>query len=98
MMFLVVTFYTPPKLATFFFLTVLTTFLLILSHHGIILAAQNETISIGAILNNKTRVGKEVVVAMKIAAHNFNNYSIHQKVSFHFHNPCGNPLQAAYAG
>lgn len=97
MMFLVVTFYTPPKLANFLFLTVLTTFLLILSHHGIILAAHNETISIGAIINNKTRVGKEIVVAMKIAAHNFNNYSIEQRVSFHFHDPCGNPLQAAYS-
>lgn len=81
-----------------FFFTVFATLLFILSDHGIIFAARNESISFGAIVNVKTHVGKELVVAMKLAAQYFNNISTHQNVSVSFRDFNGGPLQAAYAG
>ncbi|KAK3013526.1 hypothetical protein RJ639_010026 [Escallonia herrerae] len=74
----------------------LMNFLLILSHHGTAIATQKTT-SIGAIINTSTRVGKEVKVAMRIAARNFNNSSEHHKVALHFGDPSGDPLQSAFA-
>lgn len=94
---LVGTFSMPLKLGSHFFPAVLTIFLLILSNDGIIISAHSE-IRIGSIINVKTRVGKEIMVAMKVAANNFNNNSMHQVLHLHFRDSCGNPLRAAYTG
>ncbi|CAK9148178.1 unnamed protein product [Ilex paraguariensis] len=59
--------------------------------------AQTKTTSIGAIIDDGTRIGKEVKAAMKVAAQKFNNSSLYHKLSLHFRNTGGNPLQAAYA-
>ncbi|WOG89774.1 hypothetical protein DCAR_0209013 [Daucus carota subsp. sativus] len=95
MSFLIGTFSGPLKLGSIFFPSVVTIFLLLLSDTSIIISAHSE-ISIGSIINVKTRVGKEIVVAMKVAAHNFNNSSMHQTLYLHFRDSSGNPLQAAY--
>lgn len=87
----------PLKPGSHFFPAVLTIFLLILSDEGIIISAHTE-ISIGSIINVNTRVGKEIAVAMKVAANNFNNNSMHQILHLHFRNSSGNPLRAAYTG
>lgn len=84
------------------FPAVLISFLLILSH-GFITAAEADNvakhmINIGAILNNNTRIGKEVETAIKIAVQNFHNNSNNYNLSLYFQNPGTDPLQAAYAG
>ncbi|CAK9134662.1 unnamed protein product [Ilex paraguariensis] len=73
-------------------------FLLIFSNYGTFTSAQTKTTSIGAVINDDTRIGKQVKAAMKVAAQNFNSSSLYHKLSLHFRNPGGNPLQAAYAG
>ncbi|CAK9148182.1 unnamed protein product [Ilex paraguariensis] len=72
-------------------------FLLIFSNYGTFTSAQTKTTSIGAIIDDDTRIGKEVKAAMKVAAQNFNSSSLYHKLSLHFRNTGGNPLQAAYA-
>ncbi|CAK9148187.1 unnamed protein product [Ilex paraguariensis] len=86
--------YTASK-PTIFFPTALISFLLL--YNGIFASAQIETTSIGAIIDHNTRIGKEVHAAIKVAAQNFNSSSVYHRVSLHFRNPGGNPLQAAYA-
>ncbi|KAK3039912.1 hypothetical protein RJ639_027747, partial [Escallonia herrerae] len=83
-------------MSNFLLLAVLMNSLLILSHHGTAIATQ-KTASIGAIIDTSTRVGKEVKVAMRIAARNFDNSSEHHKVALHFGDPSGDPLQSAFA-
>lgn len=97
MSFLIGTFCRPLKLGSLFIPSVVTIFLLLLSDTSIVISAHSE-ISIGSIINVKTRVGKEIVVAMKVAAHNFNNSSMNQTLYLHFRDSSGNPLQAAYTG
>ncbi|CAK9177587.1 unnamed protein product [Ilex paraguariensis] len=83
---------------TFFFPTVLIYLLLIFSNYWTFTSAQTETTGIGAIIDDSSRIGKEVKTAMKVAAQNFNSSSVYHKVSLHFHNPEGNPIRALYAG
>ncbi|CAK9148179.1 unnamed protein product [Ilex paraguariensis] len=86
--------YTTSK-PTIFLPTTLISFLLL--YKGIFASSQIETTSIGAIIDDNTHIGKEVNAAIKVAAQTFNSSSMYQRVSLHFHNLGGNPLQAAYA-
>ncbi|KAL5841527.1 hypothetical protein ACOSQ3_012130 [Xanthoceras sorbifolium] len=54
-------------------------------------------INIGAIIDVKSRVGKEEKVAMEIAVQDFNNASQNYKLSLHFQDPERDPLRAASA-
>ncbi|KAJ7947053.1 Glutamate receptor [Quillaja saponaria] len=69
-------------------------FLLIIGHGDE--ATNNDTdISIGAIIDVNSRIGKEQQVAMEIAAQNYNNISTTHKLFLHFKNPGENHLRAA---
>jgi ionotropic glutamate receptor len=81
-----------------FLLSVLITFLLILSYGVEAAASTTKVTNIGAIIDGNSRTGKEEKTAMEIAVQNFNNISRNHKLSLHFKNPKGDPLQAAYAG
>ncbi|KAL1327228.1 hypothetical protein HN51_037299 [Arachis hypogaea] len=54
----------------------------------------NKVISIGAIIDVNSRIGKEQLVAMDIAAQSYNNTSKTYKLALHFQNPTMNPLKA----
>ncbi|KAK6124225.1 hypothetical protein DH2020_042061 [Rehmannia glutinosa] len=45
------------------------------------------TMSIGALLDNNTRIGKEMRTAVKVAGRNFNNSSEHHQAFLYFQNP-----------
>ena len=77
---------------------ILISSLLIFSINGIFASTLGKTTSIGAIIDDGSRIGKEGKAAMRVAARNFNSYSMNHKVSLVFNNHGGNPLQAAYAG
>lgn len=60
---------------------------------------RNTTISIGVLVDESTRVGKEQKTSLNIAAQNFNDKSDNLKLLLHFKNSSYiDPLQAAYAG
>lgn len=61
-------------------------------------ASGKSATSIGVVIDEDSRVGKEQKIAMKIAVLNLNNSTNH-KLIIHFRNiNAGNPLQAAIAG
>ncbi|KAK1382200.1 Glutamate receptor [Heracleum sosnowskyi] len=73
-------------------------FLVILSYGSSAAAASGKsTTSIGVVIDEDSRVGKEQKIAMKIAVQNLNNSTNH-KLTIHFQNvSAGNPFQAAIA-
>lgn len=58
----------------------------------------NNVISIGAIIDVDSRVGKEQQVAMEIAALSYNNTSKAYKLSLHFRDSTKDPLSATIVG
>lgn len=74
-------------------------FLVFLSYGSSTAAASGKsTTSIGVVIDDDSRVGKEQKIAMKIAVQNLNNSTNH-KLTIHYRNiSAGNPLQAATAG
>ncbi|PIN00628.1 Glutamate-gated kainate-type ion channel receptor subunit GluR5 [Handroanthus impetiginosus] len=72
----------------------LIVFLLISFHF---LTMTTSQINIGVLLDDNTRIGKEMRTAVKIACQNFNNSSTHDKILTQLQNPSESPLQAVYA-
>ncbi|OIV91707.1 hypothetical protein TanjilG_26560 [Lupinus angustifolius] len=56
--------------------------------------ADNEVISIGAIIDGNSRIGKEQKVAMEIAAQSYNNTTKSFKLALYFRNSTKGPLTA----
>ncbi|KAJ1394004.1 Receptor, ligand binding region [Sesbania bispinosa] len=56
--------------------------------------ANNKVISIGAIIDVNSRIGKEQQVAMDIAARSYNSTSKNYKLALHFRNSTKDPLRA----
>lgn len=86
------------KCSNFLFRVIKLCFL-IMCFFGPAIEASNsdESISIGAIIDVDSRVGKEQKAAMIIAAENFNNISTNHKLKIHFRNTSNNPIQAVFA-
>lgn len=57
-----------------------------------------KVITIGAIIDVNSRIGKEQQVAMEIAAQNYNNTSKTHKVALYFRNPTKEPFRATSLG
>ncbi|KAL3617059.1 hypothetical protein CASFOL_039453 [Castilleja foliolosa] len=70
--------------------------IIISSFHFSITTAQTNTTSIVALLDDDTRIGKEMITALKLAVRKVNDSSDHQNLSLHIQNPGQNPLQAIY--
>lgn len=89
------------KASKFFCLFILVPifFLVFMSSGSSTAAASGKSAtSIGVVIDEDSRVGKEQKIAMKIAVQNLNNSTNH-KFIIHFRNiSTGNPLQAATAG
>ena len=69
--------------------------MIIVTFHRSAAKTRHEAIRISAIIDSSTRIGKEAKVAMEIAARNFNNTSMHDKIFLQFHDIREIPLQAA---
>lgn len=74
--------------------------IIIILSYGAGAGAENQktVTNVGAIVNLKSRMGKEQKTAMDIAADNFNNLSKTHSVLLHFRDSDGDPLYAASAG
>ncbi len=81
-----------------FFPVLICYFLFILFPHGGQANYKNQVIKIGAIVDVNSRIGKEELTAMKIAAQNFNKDSMNRKVSLYFLDSSRDPQQVASAG
>ena len=53
--------------------------------------------SIGVIVDNSSRIGKEEIVAMKLAIHDFNNKS-NQQLDFHVRDSQSDPVLTLLSG
>ncbi|GMY37684.1 glutamate receptor 2.7-like [Fagus crenata] len=80
-----------------FFPVLVCYFLFILLPHGGQANHKNQVIKIGAIVDVNSRIGKEELTAMKIAAQNFNKDSMSRKVSLYFLDSSRDPQQVASA-
>lgn len=58
----------------------------------------NKVISIGAIIDVNSRIGKEQQVAMDIAAQSYNNTSKTYKLALYFQEPTKDPFRATSLG
>ena len=81
-----------------FFPVLVCYFLFILLPHGGQASYKNQVINIGAIVDVNSRIGKEELTAMKIAAQNFKKDSMSRKVSLDFLDSSRDPQQVASAG
>lgn len=91
---------TPPKLC--FSITIFVSLLLIVSHgYTTLYKADNDTfstVSVGAIINTESRIGKEMKTAMKISVENFSQKSKKLKLRLYFRMSSSDPLEATFTG
>lgn len=68
-------------------------FVLVNCYQGEATNGDNKVISIGAIIDVNSRVGKEQLVAMDLAAQSYNNTSKSHKMALHFQEPTKDPFR-----
>lgn len=73
-------------------------FVLVNCYQGEATNGDNKVISIGAIIDVNSRVGKEQLVAMDLAAQSYNNTSKSHKMALHFQEPTKDPFRPTSLG
>lgn len=82
----------------FLFFYVLISLVLINVYQDEATTIDNQVISVGAIIDVNSRIGKEQQIAMDIAARSYNSTSKTYKLALYFRNSAENPLKAITLG
>ncbi|KAK7400648.1 hypothetical protein VNO78_11887 [Psophocarpus tetragonolobus] len=83
----------PPPLPRILLSYLYACFVLISCYQAEVANGDNKVISIGAVVDVNTRIGKEQLVAMNLAAHSYNNTSKDYKLSIHFPESTRDPFR-----